>query len=185
MRFAATLLIISMALILPMFSYAQDEAEIEETEEWGNVTFDLDNLDGDDMTEEEVFTDGTIYLVDFWASWCRPCNQYLPHLEDIVNDYSEYGLKVVIFCIDEAGSISEARTTLNSADYPFTILFDTEQEVKDELGVQRIPTTLIFNSAGDELWRHIGYASGDEEEVRETVEGLLPGFETEDCDSEE
>lgn len=174
MRLAAFLLIFSLFMIAPAISIAQTETQSEDTPAWEGFTFNLENLDGENMSEEDVFTDGTLYLVDFWASWCRPCAQYLPHLEDMVNDYGDQGFKVIIFCVDEAGTVSTARSTLNGADYPFTILFDTESEVKGDLGAQRIPTTIIFNAQGDELWRHVGYSSGNEEDVRAKVEELLP-----------
>jgi len=175
MRITVLLIALALVLTIPVSSFA-DEEEVE----WDGITFELENLDGDDMTEEEVFTGGKIYLVDFWASYCRPCSEYLPHLEDMVDEYGEDGFSVVIFCVDDAGSVSTAKSTLVAEDYPFTILFDTEQDVKNELGVRSIPTTVIFDQSGEELWRHVSYSTGDEEEVREVVEELLYADEEEE-----
>lgn len=182
MRLTVVLLIFGLIMILPAVLFAQDDTE---PVEWRNFTFDLENLEGDDMTEDDVFTDGSLYLVDFWASWCRPCSQYLPHLEDMVGEYGDLGFKVVIFCTDEAGTISTALAALRSEEYPFTILFDTEEDVQDELGVRRIPTTILFTASGEEIWRHVGYSSGDEVEVRKQIEASLPGFEAEEPEESE
>jgi cytochrome c biogenesis protein CcmG/thiol:disulfide interchange protein DsbE len=168
MRAVLILMALALVLSIPMAAMSEEEPE------WDGITFELENLDGDDVNEADVFTGADIYLVDFWASWCRPCNQYLPHLEEIVDEFGDKGLKVIIFVVDEAGTISSARTTLEAADYPFTILFDPEADVKDDLGVRQIPTTVIFSPEGEELWRHTGYAAGNEEEVRDEIVSLLP-----------
>ncbi len=168
-RFTFLLCALALILMVPFASYAQDEEP-----EWDAFTFDLDDLEGDELSEEDVFTGADLYLVDFWASWCRPCAQYLPHLAEIVEEYGDQGLKVVIFVVDEANTISNAMSTLASEDFPFTFLFDPEAEVQDELGVRMIPTTVIFDPTGEELWRHVGYASGNEDEVREQIETFLP-----------
>ncbi len=160
--------ILALILCFSPASVADDEPV------WDGFTFDLENLQGDDVSETDVFADGKLYLVDFWASWCRPCSQYLPQLEKMAEDYSDRGFEVVIFCVDEASTISTARATLEGEDYPFTILFDPEKAVQDELGARRIPTTVLFDPEGNELWRHVGYASGDEKDVREKIEANLP-----------
>ena len=160
-------------LILPQTAVAQNDTE-EEVVTWDGFTFELENMDGDEMTEEDAFTGGELYLVDFWASFCRPCSQYLPHLSEMLGEYENQGLKVIIFCVDEAGNLSTARSTLAAEEYPFEIYFDPESEVRNGLGVRMIPTTVMFDPSGEELWRHVGYSSGDEEEVREKVEEFLP-----------
>lgn len=171
-------------LILPATAVAQDDSEEEEVT-WDGFTFELENMDGDEQTEEDAFSDGELYLVDFWASFCRPCSQYLPHLSEMLDEYEDRGLKVVIFCVDEAGNISTARSTLAAENYPFEIYFDPESEVRDELGVRMIPTTVMFDPSGEELWRHVGYSAGDEEEVREKVEEFLPEEEDDEgCEEE-
>jgi len=179
MRLAFLFITLALLLALPVSSSADEEMV------WDAFTFDLEDLEGDELSEEDVFTGAELYLVDFWASWCRPCSQYLPHLEEMVEEYGESGLKVVIFVVDEAGTISTARSTLEAEEFPFTILFDPEADVKDELGARQIPTTIIFNAEGEELWRHVGYASGNEDEVREQIETFLGGECEEDEDDEE
>jgi len=178
MRIFLTFVILSLLLALPFSVSARESDEVEY--EWEGVTFDLDNIDGDSMSEEDVFIGADVYLVDFWASWCHPCSQYLPHLEQMVEDYKDRNFKVVIFCVDNAATIASAKSTIAAEDYPFTILFDTESSVKEDLGVRNIPTTILFDKEGEELWRHAGYTSGVEDEVREHVELYLT--EKEDSD---
>lgn len=174
-----TLFILTLAVFIALpFSVSAEEDEAE----WDGITFELENLDGDDVTEEDVFTDGTLFLVDFWASWCRPCDMYLPHLEDMVEEFGERGFRVVIFSVDEPGNVGTARTMLLAEDYPFAILFDVEAAVQEELGVRRIPTTILFDAAGAELWRHTGYEHGDEEEVAAKIDELLTEMESEESE---
>lgn len=180
MRITIILAVTVLVLSLSPFVLAEED----DTPEWDGVRFELENLDGDELEENDVFSDGELYLVDFWASWCKPCNMYLPHLEEIVEEYGDRGFRVVIFVVDDAGSISSARSKLAAEEYPFTILFDPEADVQSDLGVKRIPTTIFFDPEGEELWRHVGYSSGDEDEIRKQIEEYLPG-ETEECDGDE
>ena len=182
MRYTLFLSILALLLVFPQVISAQDDPdEIS----WDGPGFDLENLDGDEMSEDEVFADGTLFLVDFWASWCRPCSMYLPHLELMADEYGDRGFRVVLFCVDEAGSISTARAHLLMENYPFTILFDPEADIQDELGVRRIPTTVIFDASGEELWRHVGYEHGNEEDIREQIEELLPPLDSVDEEANE
>ena len=176
MRTASLIVAVLILLVLPAFPFAQEE----EDQKWDGPRFELEDLQGDELSEKDVFSDGTLFLIDFWASWCKPCSQYLPHLEEMVEEYGHRGFKVVIFCVDDAGSITSARAALEVKDYSFTILFDPEADVQDALGVRRIPTTVLLDPTGKELWRHVGYSSGDEEEVRDQIEAILPA-EEEEC----
>jgi len=175
MRFLSVFRFLPVFLLLSSFALAEESQQPSTSEnKWNGPTFKLESLDGDKLSEADVFVDAELYLIDFWASWCRPCNQYLPHLVNFVDEFSDRGLKVVLFCVDDAGSISTARNTLKAGDYPFTILFDPESKVKDQLGVRRIPTTVLLDSNGKELWRHVGYEKGVEDEVAEKIDSLLP-----------
>ena len=165
------ILFITTAIVLLFLAPALSAAE---NDDWTGPTFEFENMDGENMTQADVFTDGKLYLIDFWASWCRPCQQYLPHLADLVDEFGDRGLVVVIFCIDEAGTISTARAMLAGEDYPFTVLFDPEGSVKEQIGVRRIPTTVLLSPTGEELWRHVGYESGVEDDVKEQIEANLP-----------
>jgi cytochrome c biogenesis protein CcmG/thiol:disulfide interchange protein DsbE len=173
MRLMMVFSVIALLIALAPATFA------EESSDWSGPTFELESLGGDTLSEADVFTGGEVYLVDFWASWCLPCQRYLPQLTEMVETYGDRGLKVVIFCVDDAGSISTAKAMLEGEDYPFTILFDPEADVQSQLGVRRIPTTVIFDPSGEELWRHVGYEDGVEEIVAAEVDSLLPAAEEE------
>jgi thiol-disulfide isomerase/thioredoxin len=175
MRILTLAMILALASIFPFAASAQDTDDNEVS--WDGVRFELESLDGDDMNEEDVFSGADYYIVDFWATWCRPCSQYLPQLESIASDY-EGSLKIVLFSVDDPGNISTARAMLGGEDYPFTILFDVEKEIQRDLGVARIPTSIIFDASGEEVWRHIGYEHGDEEEVRAKLVELIGEVES-------
>jgi len=160
----------TIALLLAISPAAPAKAKAK----WYGPTFKLESLDGTKMTQTDVFVDGQLYLVDFWASNCKPCNQLLPHIKDMVDEYGDRGFKVVIFSEDDAGSISTAKTMLSGQDYPFTILFDLEGSVKTQMSIKAWPTTILLGPKGKELWRHFGYTSGNEDLIREKIEANLP-----------
>lgn len=181
MRKIIFLALLALILLLPYAAFSEEK----EDSDWDGFKFKLKDLNGDEQTQKDVFAEGDLFLVDFWASWCKPCNMYLPHLAKMVEEYGDRGFKVVIFVVDDAGSIANAKATLKAKDYPFTILFDPGADVQRDLGVKRIPTTVLFDPTGKELWRHVGFSSGDEDEVRKKIEENLPKESSEESEDED
>ena len=98
---------------------------------------------------------GRPVLVNLWATWCAPCVKELPTIEALAA--SREGRLAVI-------AVSQDMTDKNSVDKflaskklgRFAAYHDAEMELSSALGVQVLPTTILFDSAGKEVWRFTG-----------------------------
>lgn len=147
-------------------AFGQDE---EGDKGIGFPDFNLENLDGDKVSDEDAFGEADIILIDFFTYYCKPCKKMWPHLNALQEEYGEYGLKVVLFDEDDPEGIPLSRSYLKQKDYSFEVLFDAEGEIEAFYSVEKHPTTIILDSDGNIIFKHEGYNKGDEEEFEEVI----------------
>ena len=97
---------------------------------------------------------GSVVLVNFWASWCEPCRQELPQLQQLYERHSDDGL-VVLGVSDE--DPSKARQYLEEHGISYPSLHDGTGSVMQSYQVGAIPTSLIIDRDGQLLQRMEGY----------------------------
>lgn len=113
-----------------------------------------------------------VVVVNFWATWCGPCKQELPHLERIYKALSEKGLQVLAISTDSPQTVSQVGRL--ARDWSFYTLLDTAGEVVNVLNPRNIaPYTLITDRQGRIAYTHQGYHSGDEVEIEHVIKALL------------
>jgi len=142
--------------------------------------FTLPNLDGDDVTLSELLEDGPV-IVDFWATWCKPCIKAFPDLQEIFDKYKNCGLKVVAISIDGPKSMSRVGSLIKSKGNTFEVLLDPGQKVARKFHVTSVPRTVLVRTDGTIAYAVTGYRPKNHEELDAAVAKLLP----EDCPEEE
>jgi thiol-disulfide isomerase/thioredoxin len=90
----------------------------------------------------------TVY--EFWATWCPPCRESLPHLNKLYKDHVGRGLSVVGITAEEPGVV-EAFLQKTPVDYP--IAYDPESRLTAEMGVRGIPAAFLVDAGGRVVWR--------------------------------
>ena len=146
--------------------------------------FTLPNLDGDDVTLSELLEDGPV-IVDFWATWCKPCIKAFPDLQEIFDKYRNCGLKVLAISIDGPKSMSRVGSLIKSKGNTFEVLFDPGQKVARTFHVTSVPRTVLVNTDGTVAYAVTGYRPKNHEELEAAVAELLPGDCPEDVEDEE
>ena len=131
--------------------------------------FTLASKDGGNVRLQEQL--GNVVLINFWASWCGPCREELPYLEELQQEYADLGFTILAVNVDE--DPSKADILLNDIPVSFPVLFDVNDDVSKLYNVQAMPTTVIVDRDGNQRLLHKGYKSGDEVKYKQAVKALL------------
>lgn len=117
---------------------------------------------------------GQVVVLNFWATWCGPCQVEMPHLEAMYKKYGDKGMTVIAVSADDARSASRVKPLVRSKGYTFTVLLDKETEVVAAYNPRKeLPYTVIIDQKGNVAYRHAGYTAGDEDKLEAKVKELL------------
>jgi len=127
-----------------------------------NSTQSFDRLKGEKLT-----------LIDFWASWCKPCMKAIPELNKIYEMYTDKGIQVIGINCDGPRSVSKVAPLSKSLQIKYPVLLDLDSKVMNDLNLMAFPTLILVNTEGKILWIHEGYVSGDAEIIIAEIEKNL------------
>lgn len=114
---------------------------------------------------------GSVVVLDFWATWCGPCVQAMPHLAKIHSDLSPKGLKVYAVNLREPPAL--IKTFLEEQKLSLPVLLDAEAKTAESYMVTGIPQTVIVGKDGKVARVFVGFGPGGEEELRKAVEAAM------------
>ena len=137
----------------------------------GVPDFEATTLDGDAIDPASLR--GRVVLLDFWATWCWPCLEQLPALQDVYAEHHEAGFEIVGISADDAERLDEAafRAWLDENAVPWPQVYTgrgIDQELYRSFGIAGLPTTVLLDRDG----RVVG-VDLDGERLDETVAALL------------
>ena len=112
-------------------------------------------------------------IIDFWATWCKPCARAIPELITLYEDYKNQSVQVVGICVDSPRNLAKVKPFVNSMGITYPILLDSNSELMSELQVTALPTILIVDNQNEIVLIHRGYKPGDEIFLREEIDKLL------------
>ena len=130
--------------------------------------FALPALDGTEVRLADQ--QGQVVLVDFWATWCGPCKEELPHIETFHRQYGDSGLRVLALSTDTDDDA--VQPFIDEHDYTFTVLH-ADDAVQSDYGVSGIPVVYLVDRQGRVRWHRVGFGPGGEEEIGQEIEKLL------------
>jgi peroxiredoxin len=114
---------------------------------------------------------GQVVLLNFWASWCGPCRQEMPILNDLHNKYASLGFAVLGVNVD--ADSAKAIGYLKDTPVDFPVLYDPESKVSEMYSVSAMPSTAIIDRDGNVRMVHPGYKSGDEDKYKAQIKKLM------------
>ncbi|MCF4008185.1 MAG: TlpA family protein disulfide reductase [Alishewanella sp.] len=158
-----------LSLLLTVLSYCAVSAKVHATDSAQAPDFTLKSLTGVNLRLAEQR--GEIIVLNFWASWCSPCLQEMPALDQLANKYRPLGVQV--WGVNVEADSRAAQKYLSKTQVQFPILFDTENSVSERYQVQAMPTTVIINQHGDVFSVHRGYKPGYEQKYEDDIKTLL------------
>jgi peroxiredoxin len=114
---------------------------------------------------------GEVVMLNFWATWCGPCRQEMPLLEEIYSRYRDAGFTVIGVNLD--GEPDSARRMASDLGISFPLLFDEDKAVSRLYDIRAMPVTLLIDRDGNVRFAHQGYRAGYEERYLAQVRQLV------------
>ena len=114
---------------------------------------------------------GDVVLINFWATWCGPCRQEMPLLDDLYGRYQRVGFNLLGVNIDEDSR--RAMQMVQELGVNFPVLFDENKEVSKLYEVDAMPVTILVDREGIVRHIHHGCRRGYEEKYLTEIRSLL------------
>lgn len=138
--------------------------------------FTLRDINGQSVTLSEL--KGKVVVMSFWATWCGPCKEEMPHLQKMYAAKKDSGFEVLSISTDDARSASQVKPYIKKNGYEFTVLLDKDSSVIGTYNpAKTLPYTVVVDRKGEIAKVAQGYNPGDEVELEELVDSLLEGGE--------
>jgi len=165
---------LALALAITVLLFVVNNASAETAlEDLGPApAFTLESHDGDRVDLAGFLEKGPV-IIDFWATWCKPCRRALPHLQALYEKYRERGVTVLAISEDDPRSQAKIGSFLRSQRLTFPVLLDGEKQVARQYRVATLPTTFLVSSDGQIVALHRGYRDGDVTLIEQQLEALL------------
>ncbi|MCM3444482.1 thiol-disulfide oxidoreductase ResA (plasmid) [Metabacillus halosaccharovorans] len=106
--------------------------------------FVLENMEGNKVQLSDLKGKGV--FLNFWGTWCKPCEKEMPYMERQYNHFKNLGVETLAVNIAESDVAIES--FVNKHDLTFTILKDKDRAVTEAYDITPIPTTFLIDKSG-------------------------------------
>ena len=160
------LLIIFIYLITINFSYASEKPDLKNLVLLKNPKL-YEGISFMDINEKNVNLDdfkGKLIILNFWATWCAPCKEEMPSLDNLQSNTKLNNLKIFPINVGQEDKSKSERffkeLNINNLD----IYIDAPITLAKKFSLRGVPTTILFNKEGKEFARIMGSIDFNDEE---------------------
>jgi cytochrome c biogenesis protein CcmG, thiol:disulfide interchange protein DsbE len=114
---------------------------------------------------------GRVVVVDFWASWCKPCRQSIPWLNQLKARYAASGLTIIGVNVD--AERRDAERFLRDVPIDFDVVFDPDGHIARQFKVQAMPASYVIDRSGKIVATHLGFRDAKKADVEAAIKALL------------
>ena len=137
-------------------------------------SFKLKTIEGKTIDTQTLSKDGKPFIIDFFATWCKPCNRELSAISEVYDEWQkETGVKLYAVSIDKAQNANKVKPLVNQHGWEYEVILDPNSEFRKSFGGEMIPFVVICDGDGKIVYKHNGYTEGAEQELIEKVRELV------------
>ncbi len=116
---------------------------------------------------------GRVVLLNVWATWCPPCREEIPALQEIHERYVARGLDVVGVTVDAPGEEEAVREFVDDYGMTYPVWLDPADRVSTTFRLTGVPSTFLIGRDGTLLWKHLGPIVADDPALTKLLEEAL------------
>lgn len=131
--------------------------------------FSLKQKSGENLSLTELR--GRVVYLDFWASWCGPCRESFPWMNEMEAKYGKKGLRVIGINVDSEAR--DAERFLSTTPAQFTVLFDPAGKTPEQYVLQGMPTSYLIDEHGKVLMVHPSFKDADRAALEARIQQAL------------
>jgi thiol-disulfide isomerase/thioredoxin len=133
---------------------------------------DLTSIDGKTVALKDATNKEGITIISLWATWCVPCLKELDAINDIYDEWQEEtNVQLLAISVDDSRTVRRVKSMVNGKDWNYTVLLDTNSDLKRALNASSIPLTILVKD-NKIIYEHSGYSPGAELELYEKIKEL-------------
>lgn len=150
---------------LVMGAHAQDKTAARSL-----PAVDIKDISGSTISTSAFDNGGKPIIIDFWATWCKPCIEELNTIHEVYADWQkETGVKLITISLDDARTLQRVAPFINGKGWLYENYIDPNGDFKRAMNVNMPPQTFVLNGKKEIVWQHVGFAEGNEDELYEEV----------------
>ena len=130
----------------------------------------IKTIDGTACNTSSFSNKGKPIIIDFWATWCKPCIAELEAINDEYADWQkETGVKIIAVSVDDARTTSKVQSFIRQRGWSYDVYLDQNQDFQHAMQVPNCPCTFIIDGSGKIAYIHNSYMEGDEKKLHEEL----------------
>ena len=134
----------------------------------------LKDITGKSVRVDTLSNNGKPFIIDFFATWCKPCNRELDAIAEVYEEWQEEtGVKLFAVSIDRAQNTNKVKPLVDNHGWTYDVLLDPNSELRRTFGGELIPYVVVCDGKGNVVYKHNGYTDGAENELIEKVRELI------------